>query len=282
MVVMLVLVCAAPLAAQDNGPTGRADTVGSGAAVPTRRDAGGGVFSWEVLEKAGLIGLIIAALAFVLLTLVIYYFLTLRHAIFIPTPFLTEVAEAMKAGQTGRVMEICQTDSSLLSRALAAGLNRRRDGYEEMTQAVQDIGQEESMRLHQNVGYLALIGTVSPMLGLLGTVYGMIDSFRTVAEQAGYLQPGRLAGGIYTALTTTLLGLLVAIPAMASHVYFRNRVLNLLNETAVVVEELLYPFKKGKFREAPVARPTGAPTAPQQNVGAAAQAEARQKPPDAD
>ena len=119
------------------------------------------------------------------------------------------------------------------------------------------------MKLHQNVGYLALIGQVSPMLGLLGTVYGMIDSFRTVAEQAGYLQPGRLAGGIYTALTTTLLGLIVAIPAMAAYVFFRNRVLNLLSETSVVLEELIYPFKKGRFktrRVAPsAARPAGAP-----------------------
>ena len=268
MVVVLLLTCA-PLAAQDN-----AGTTGDATAP-----AGGGVFSWQVLEKAGLIGIIIATLAFVLLTLVIYYLLTLRHGIFIPTPFLTEVAETMKAGQAGRVMEICQTDSSLLSRALAAGLNRRRDGYGEMIEAAESVGQEESMQLHQNVGYLALIGTVSPMLGLLGTVYGMIDSFRTVAEQAGYLQPGRLAGGIYTALTTTLLGLIVAIPAMASHVYFRNRVLNLLNETAVVVEELLYPFKKGKFKEVPTARPANAPTAPQENAGAVRD-ETGEKPPD--
>ncbi len=116
------------------------------------------------------------------------------------------------------------------------------------------------MRFHQNIGYLALIGTVAPMFGLLGTVYGMIASFRAVAEQAGYLQPGKLAGGIYTALTTTLLGLMVAIPAMSAYVYFRYRLLNLLAETGAVVEELIYPFKKGKYRE--VSHPPAPPAAP--------------------
>ena len=164
-------------------------------------------------------------------------------------------------------MEICQNDSSVLARAVVAALNRRADGYDEMVETVESLGQEESMRLHQNVGYLPLIGTVSPMLGLLGTVYGMIACFHSVADQAGYLQPGRLAAGIYMALTTTLLGLMVAIPAMSVYVYFRNRVITLLNETAAVVEELLYPFKKGRFKEVPAARPTGAPTAVPQAPG---------------
>jgi len=223
----------------------------------------------EVLSSSGWIGLIIATLAFLLLTLVIYYLLTLRRGVFIPTHLLTEVAESMKAGRPRRVMEICQVDASLLSRALAAGLNRRRYGYKEMVEAIESVGQEESMRLHQNVGYLNLIGQVSPMLGLLGTVYGMIVAFRTVADQAGYLQPGLLARGIYAALTTTLMGLIVAIPAMSAYVYFRNRVLNLLNETAVVVEELVYPFKKGTFKEVPTARPATAPSPSQGTAGAA-------------
>lgn len=243
--VVLLVLCAA-IAAQES-------VAGSGAAS-TVQPGNEGVFSWKVLSSSGLIGLIISALAFVLLTLVIYYLLTLRRGVFIPTHMLTEMDEALKGGQTRRVLEICQSDTSLLSRAMAAGLSRRADGYREMVEAVETIGQEESMRLHQNTGYLALIGTVSPMLGLLGTVYGMIAAFQTVAEQAGYLQPGRLASGIYTALTTTLMGLIVAIPAMSAHVYFRNRVLNLLNETAAVVEELLYPFKKGTFREGPAVR----------------------------
>jgi len=246
---------------------------------PADRQGGGGVFSLEVLSYSGVIGVIIAAIAFVLLTLVIYYLLTLRRGVFIPTALLAELDEAMKAHQTKRVMEICQVDASLLSRALAAGLSRRADGYAEMVEAVEAVGQEESMRLHQNVGYLALIGSVSPMLGLLGTVYGMIASFRTVAEQAGYLQPGRLATGIYTALTTTLMGLIVAIPAMAAYVYFRNRVLNLLSETAVVVEELIYPFKKGKFKEAPAAQPARAQAPP--GASRVVNAEVVQKPEDA-
>ncbi len=242
----LVLAAATSALAQDN------------ASVPG--EGGAGVFSWEVLKTAGWIGLVIAALGFLLLTLAIYYFLTLRRSVFVPATLATEASEALRAGQAARAFEICQHDSSLLSRALAAALSRRADGYDEMVAAAQSVGQEESMRFHQTIGYLALIGTVAPMFGLLGTVYGMIASFRAVAEQAGYLQPGRLAAGIYTALTTTLLGLMVAIPAMSAYVYFRYRLLNLLGEAAAVVEELIYPFKKGRYREAARA-PSPAPAA---------------------
>ena len=87
-----------------------------------------------------------------------------------------------------------------------------------------------------------------------------------MADQAGYIQPGLLAKGIYTALTTTLLGLIVAIPAMTAYVFFRNRVLNLLSETSVVIEELIYPFKKGRVRikrpAAPVAQAAPVPPPP--------------------
>jgi len=249
-ILAVLLVVGAPLAAQpDNAVTTDTAVTDTDGTTRTRVESGG-VFSWPVLRRSGWIGLIIAVVAFVLLTLVVYYFLTLRRGVFIPAHFLAETADLLRAGQARRTLEVCQTDASLCSRALAAGLSRRGDGYDEMVEAVETIGQEESMKLHQSVGYLALIGSVSPMLGLLGTVYGMINSFQTVAEAAGSVQPARLAGGIYTALTTTLMGLMVAIPAMSAYVYFRNRVLNLLGETAVVVEELLFPFKKGKFKEA--------------------------------
>ena len=247
------------------------DTTGATATPAKTRVESGGVFSWPVLSSSGVVGLIIAFLAFVLLTLVVYDFLTLRRGVFIPSGFLAEAAELLRNGQARRMLEVCQTDPSLLSRAVAAGLTRRADGYDEMIDAVETVGQEESMKLHQNVGYLALIGSVSPMLGLLGTVYGMILSFQTVSEAAGSVQPARLAGGIYTALTTTLMGLIVAIPAMSAYVYFRNRVLNRLNETAVVVEELFFPFKKGRFAEAaaPKARAGARGVAPGGGTGTA-------------
>ena len=215
----------------------------------------GGVFSWPVLEKSGFIGICIAILAFVMLTLAVYFLIALRARSFIPQGLLANVSELIQKGEIRQVVEQCGQDTSLLARSLSAGLSRRADGYVEMVEAVEALGQEESMRLLQSVGYLGLIAAVSPMLGLLGTVYGMIASFQAVADQAGNLQPGLLAAGIYTALTTTLMGLIVAIPAMSAQVYFRNRVLNLLNESAAVVEEILYPFKKKRVREVVQARP---------------------------
>jgi len=111
---------------------------------------------------------------------------------------------------------------------------------------MEEVGRGEATRLYQNVGYLSLIGNVAPMMGLLGTVTGMMRSFYAVAEYAGNVQPGRLAEGIYEALTTTFMGLLVAIPALILFVFFRNRIVNVLDETAAVAEEIIFPLKDPK------------------------------------
>ena len=191
-------------------------------------------FAWRLLVKSGWVGLLIVLVAFVMLTLVIYYFMTIRRSVFLPADLLAEVAEHARKRDYDQVLLLCREDTSLISRVLAAGLARRDRSYQAMTDAMEDVGRTEATRLHQNIGYLALIGNVAPMLGLLGTVTGMIRSFHTVAEYAGNVQPGKLAEGIYEALVTTFQGLVVAIPALVFFVYFRNRIVSLLDETASV------------------------------------------------
>ena len=90
---------------------------------------------------------------------------------------------------------------------------------------MQEVGEEENMRLEHRLSYLALIGTLSPMIGLLGTVDGMISSFKLIANTAtGAPDPQALAQGISTALFTTFIGLVLAIPALAAYNLLRNRV----------------------------------------------------------
>ncbi len=99
------------------------------------------------------------------------------------------------------------------------------------------------MKLDHRLSYLALIGTISPMIGLFGTVHGMIDSFSYIAIAGGSPDPNILAEGISTALVTTLIGLAIAIPAIAAYNILRNRIQRLVLEVGIVSEALMSRFE---------------------------------------
>ena len=118
--------------------------------------------------------------------------------------------------------------------------------------AMQDVGRGENMKAEHRLGYLALIATVAPMVGLLGTVQGMISSFRAIAVCDNTPSPSELAEGISTALFTTFVGLLVAIPALTTYNMLRNRLAQLVLEVDVLSEELMRRFStKELLRKGP-------------------------------
>ncbi len=108
---------------------------------------------------------------------------------------------------------------------------------------MQEVGDEESMRLEHLLSYLALIGTISPMFGLLGTVDGMVQAFDVIAQSTVSPKPSELAQGIATALVTTLVGLWLAIPSIAAFNILRNRVSRLVLEVGTVSEGLMRRFQ---------------------------------------
>ncbi len=100
------------------------------------------------------------------------------------------------------------------------------------------------MRLEHKLGYLATVGGVAPMIGLLGTVFGMVAAFSVIANSAAAPQASELARGISTALVTTQMGLLIAIPSIIFYEFFRNKLALLVHEMAVQTETLMGRFKK--------------------------------------
>jgi biopolymer transport protein ExbB len=115
-------------------------------------------------------------------------------------------------------------------------------GFAEYRAAAEEAGEEQTGRLYRKTEVLNVIGAISPMLGLTGTVLGMIKSFNVIAATGGTARPDQLAGGISEALITTLMGLLVAIPTMVFFSYFRNRIDSLVAEAGKRVEQLLMPL----------------------------------------
>jgi biopolymer transport protein ExbB len=148
-------------------------------------------------------------------------------------------------GQFQEAYDLSNTDESFLGHVLAAGLAKvSTGGYAEAIEAMQEVGEEETMKMEHRLSYIALIGTISPMVGLFGTVHGMIDSFTVIAIQGSTPDASSLANGISTALFTTLVGLFIAIPAIVAFNILKNKVARLVLEVGVTSEGLMSRFQQ--------------------------------------
>lgn len=206
-----------------------------------------------MIRASGWFGVILLLLSFIMVAVIMMNLLQVRRDNLLPEGFVAAFEEKLTAKDYQGAYEIARTDESLIARVLAAGLGRLNRGYNEAVEGMQEVGEEESMQMEHRLSYLALIGSVAPMIGLMGTVWGMIASFRTIAASATAPKPKDLAEGISTALFTTLEGLVVAIPAIIAYSLLRNRVSRLLLEVGRVSEGLMSRFStvgKGATKEA--------------------------------
>jgi biopolymer transport protein ExbB len=200
--------------------------------------------SWAADSLGLFYGPLFLIISFTLVALFVMNLLTARRENVIPTELIEGFEEQLNTKQYQQAYELAKSDQSFLGHVLSAGLGRISSGYSPALEAMQEIGEEENMRLEHRLSYLALIGTLCPMIGLLGTVSGMIDSFKLIANTAtGAPDPQMLAKGISTALFTTFVGLALAIPALAAYNLLRNRVARLVLEVGVVSEGLMSRFQ---------------------------------------
>jgi len=141
-------------------------------------------------------------------------------------------------------LDLCAEEETSTARVLAAGLKRADAPWVEREKAVEDAGSREVQRLSANLKPLVVIGMIAPLLGLLGTVWGMIDAFANIALGEGLGKPEALAAGISQALVTTAAGLAVAIPTQAAYYYYKGRIDRFVRRTEdlyMEVSDLLSP-----------------------------------------
>ena len=186
--------------------------------------------------------LIFAMLSFVMVAIIMMNMLQVRRDVLLPNEFVEEFEQKLNAKDFQNAYEMARGDDSFVARVLAAGMGRLSRGYSEAVEGMQEAGEDENMALEHRLSYLALIGTVAPMLGLMGTVQGMIASFNKIAQSAVSPKPSELAEGISTALFTTLIGLGIAIPAMVFYSILKNRIQRLVLEIGMVSEGLMSRF----------------------------------------
>lgn len=149
------------------------------------------------------------------------WFLIVRGNRIVPRAFLREVEALLDSGDIENAVVACRKNDSMMARVLLAGLTLYGSSREVIREALEDAGRRESRELDRFLGTLAAIAGVSPLLGLLGTVVGMIEVFQEIASQH-IGQYESLAGGIYVALYTTAAGLIVAIPAYLAYRSFQG------------------------------------------------------------
>ena len=182
------------------------------------------------------------SLSFTLVALFVMNILTARRENVVPVALVEGFESHLNDKRYQEAYEMAKADESFLGQVLSAGLAKLSAGYEQAIEAMQEVGEEENMKLEHRLSYMALIGTISPMIGLLGTVQGMIASFSVIATSPTTPKPSELAGGISTALFTTLVGLFIAIPAIAIYNILRNRVARLVLEVGIISEGLMNRF----------------------------------------
>jgi biopolymer transport protein ExbB len=183
------------------------------------------------------------ALSFTLVALLVMNLLTARREAILPVGLVEGFEAHLNEKKYQEAYEMAKGDESFLGQVLSAGLAKLSSGYQPAIEAMQEVGEEENMKLEHRLSYMALIGTISPMVGLLGTVQGMISSFSVIASRTTTPPPSELAKGISTALFTTLVGLFIAIPAIAIYSILRNRVARLVLEVGIVSEGLMGRFQ---------------------------------------
>ncbi len=156
--------------------------------------------------------------------------------------FLSNILDKIKRHQIKEALQVCDSTEYPISHILKAGILKYDRPRSQIKEAIEDASLYEIPKLEKNLSLLATIAHVSPLLGLLGTVTGMVVSFQTIQAKSATsypVSPSDLAGGIWQALLTTVAGLVVAIPAFVAYNYLANRINNIILEIEKASTELV-------------------------------------------
>ncbi len=175
--------------------------------------------------------------------LMIHLALSNRRSAVLPKETVQTVRKLIKRKQFQAAIDIVAKDQSFVSHILHAAFKEAKFGFPSMMKALEQTADERATARLRRIELLNVVGQVSPMIGLFGTVYGMIIAFGAIVAAGGSADPVALAGGIGTALTTTFWGLVVAIPALAGYAVLRNRIDELTIEATIEAEHVLQLFR---------------------------------------
>lgn len=216
--------------------------------------------SW-LWAASGYEGLLIGLMSVALVALIVTNVMQLRLPIFVPPDFVQDFESKVAARDYQGAYDLAKGDDSFVAKLLTGGLSRLSKGYDEAKAGMAEVAEDENMALDHRLSYISIIGATAPMLGLLGTVHGMVSAFSVIANSTVSPKPADLAKGITMALVTTLEGLIVAIPAVIAFALFKNAQARTVLESTMAAENLLGRFAQTGKRPAAAGTATAGPTA---------------------
>lgn len=198
---------------------------------------------WELLTSGGLGGQLIMIVLGILFFVAIYIFieriLALKAASKIDKGFMNQIRDHVVHRRFDSAKLLCQHTNSPVSRLVEKGISRIGKPLADINTAIENAGKLEIYALEKNVSILATISGAGPMIGFLGTVYGMVLAFHEIASGGGQIELDVLASGIYTAMTTTVVGLIIGIFAYISYNYLVVKTDKIINQMEVTATEFL-------------------------------------------
>lgn len=200
----------------------------------------------ELIMNGGVAAQIIILVLFILLFLAVYIYFervfAIKAASKVDSNFMNQIRDHVANGKIEAAKVLCAQQNSPVSRLTEKGISRIGSPLEDINTAIENAGRLEVYKLEKNVSILATIAGAAPMIGFLGTVIGMVLAFHQLATSSGQAEMGALAEGIYTAMTTTVAGLIVGIIAYMgyNHLVVRtDKVVHQMEATAVDFLDLL-------------------------------------------
>jgi biopolymer transport protein ExbB len=225
-----------------------AQTPGAAAAADAPKPQKQGIMSL-ILGHIDFVSITIGLLSITGLTLIIQGFIKIRAGALIPESSTNHIRELIGRREFKELIDFTETDPSFISRALNPAL-KRAPSFSSMKEAMETAVAEQTSEQFRRIEYLNIIGNLGPLLGLLGTVLGMIYAFQDLMAAGGDAKPAELAGGISTALCHTFLGLFLAVPCLAVFGVQRTMVDRLTTQGALISEELLLLIKPAEAKPA--------------------------------
>jgi len=177
----------------------------------------------DFIQQGGLVMYIILAASILSLTIIFERGWSLRRSVVMPLAEIQQIETAVRAGDVKEAMRICQENNTAMSRILWVSLANRGVSRSVLKEILEETGRQEVAHMDRFIGILGVIAATAPLLGLLGTVIGMIEVFQQISL-VGVGKADALAGGISKALNTTAFGLSVAIPSLVAFRYYESRV----------------------------------------------------------
>jgi biopolymer transport protein ExbB len=193
-------------------------------------------------EASGPLGALILLLSIYLVAQVIRLFLEFRVTEAVPPALIDKLETAIKERKFQEAYDLCRDDNSFLAKLVRTGVANLPNGRGEAREAMNTTSEEVVTTMEVKVSYLATIGTLGPLLGLVGTVSGMILAFQTISTSGSQPRPEVLADNIAVALFTTLEGVSLAVPAIMFFAFFRNRIAIIAMEANKVADRTINAF----------------------------------------